>query len=99
MTEPPKEKTDIEDKEDFIAKMRREMEEVRVEREAADKSRHDYSKDIKAMHDKVDVKVVKTGEMIDKLAELAGAEVENHIKRTSPKGSKTTGALTAIAEE
>ena len=76
---PPEEKTDLENREDFIAKMRREMEEVRVEREAAEKKRHDYSKDIKAMHEKVDDKVVKTGEMIDRLAAIAGIEVNSFM--------------------
>ena len=73
------------DKEDFVAKMRREMEEVRVEREEADKTRHNYSNDIKALHEKVDDKVVKTGEMIDELAAIAGIEVNSFMMVNSAK--------------
>ena len=87
---PPVEKTELENREDFIAKMRREMEEVRVERETAEKSRHDYSKDIKAMHEKVDDKVVKTGEMIDQLAAMAGIEVNSFMMVNGAKQKKNT---------
>ena len=55
------------------------MEEVRIEREAAEQSKHDYSKEIREMHDKVDVKVVKTGEMVDKLVDMMGLELDRII--------------------
>ena len=91
---PPAEKTELENREDFIAKMRREMEEVRIEREAAqEKAKHDYSKDIRAIHESVDDKVVKTGEMVDQLARIAGIEVNSLMMVNSSNKKKNTDIL------